>query len=73
MPYLKTFAPTALKTGANIVEDVSRGKAWKDAAFDRVPETISRVAFEETDQSGSGFRRNRRKKTSQKRSAKQVK
>ena len=73
IPYLKSFAPIALRTGANIVEDVSRGKTWKDATFDRVPETISRVAFGNKNQSGSGFRRKRRKKCSKKRSVKRAK
>ena len=68
LPYLKSFASVALRTGANIFEDVSRGKTWKDATFDRVPETISRVAFENKNQSGSGFRR--RKKSSKKRRVK---
>jgi hypothetical protein len=62
LPYLKTFAPIALRTGANIVEDVSRGKSWKNAAMDRVPETISRVAFGNANQSGNGVRRRRRAK-----------
>jgi len=61
MPFLKSFAPVALRTGANIVEDVSRGKSWKSAAMDRVPETISRVAFGNHNQSGSGIRRRRKR------------
>lgn len=60
LPYLKSFAPVALRTGANIVDDVAGGKTWKDAAFDRVPETISRFAFGRANQSGSGVRRKRR-------------
>lgn len=71
LPYLKSFAPIALRTGANIVEDVSKGKTWKDAAFDRVPETISKVAFGEKNQSGGGFRRRRKK--SRRQSVKRVK
>jgi hypothetical protein len=66
LPYLKSFAPIALRTGANIVEDVSRGKSWKDAAFDRVPETISKVAFGNDKQSGSGFHRKRRRQKKKK-------
>ena len=62
LPFLKSFAPIALRTGANIVEDVSKGKSWKDSAFTRVPETISSVAFGKANQSGSGVRR-RRKRT----------
>ena len=73
LPYLKSFAPIALRTGANIVEDVSKGKTWKDAAFDRVPETISRVAFGNKNQSGSGLRRKRRQKKTHKQKVKRVK
>jgi hypothetical protein len=69
IPYFKRFAPIALRTGANIVEDVSKGQTWKNAAMDRVPETISKVAFGNSNQSGSGIRRGktRRKKSSKKR------
>ena len=62
LPFLKSFAPIALRAGANIVEDVSKGKSWKDATFARVPETISSVAFGKANQSGSGAHR-RRKRT----------
>lgn len=71
LPYLKSFAPIALRTGANIVEDVSRGKTWKDSAMDRVPETISKVAFGNMNQTGSGIRRKRKSKP--KRKTKRVK
>jgi len=57
LPFLKSFAPIALRTGANIVEDVTKGKSWKDSAMDRVPETLSRVAFGNLNQTGSGIRR----------------
>lgn len=59
LPFLKSFAPHVLRTGANIVEDVSKGKSWKDATFERVPETISKFAF---NQSGSGVRRKKKAK-----------
>ena len=62
LPFLKSFAPIALRTGANIVEDVSSGKSWKDSAMDRVPETISKVAFGNMNQTGSGIRRKRKSK-----------
>ena len=35
-----SFAPHALRTAANIFDDVSSGKTINDAAFYRVPETI---------------------------------
>jgi proline dehydrogenase len=59
LPVLKSFAPHALRAGANIVDDVSKGKSWKDAAMQRVPETLSNFAFGAKDQSGSGIRRRR--------------
>ena len=61
LPYFKSFAPHALRAGANIVEDVSRGKTWKNAAMDRGTESISRIAFGNNNQSGSGIRRRKRK------------
>jgi hypothetical protein len=67
LPYLKAFAPIALRTGANIVEDVSKGKSWKDSAMDRVPETISKVAFGNMKQTGSGIRRRKKSKPRSKR------
>ena len=49
-------------------------KTWKDVTFDRVPETISRVAFRGRNQSGSGFRRKRRRqKKTHKQKMKRVK
>ena len=62
VPAFKSFAPHVLRTGANIVEDVAGGKSWKDAAFQRVPETIKRVASGNNPQSGSGPRRKRIKR-----------
>ena len=63
MPFLKSLAPHALRAGANIVEDVSKGKTWKDAAIDRGTETISKFAFG-NNQSGSGIRRKKRARKS---------
>jgi hypothetical protein len=59
LPTLKTYAPHALRAGANIFDDVSKGKSWKDATFQRVPETISNIVFNKNSQSGSGLRRRR--------------
>ena len=73
LPYLKSVAPIALRTGANIVEDVSKRKTWIDATFDRVPETISRVAFGGRNQSGSGYRRKRKRQKTHKQKVKRVK
>jgi hypothetical protein len=59
LPILKTYGPHALRTSANIVDDVSKGKSWKDATLQRVPETISNFVFNKNSQSGSGLRRRR--------------
>ena len=77
LPFLKKLAPIALRTGANIVDDVSKGKSFKDSAFDHVPKTLSKVVFGENNQSGSGSRgsntyRKRRRKRG-KRTAKRIK
>lgn len=42
-PAVKSLAPHALRAGANIVEDVSSGKTWKDSAFKHVPSVIKQV------------------------------
>jgi len=67
---LESIAQIALRTGANIVEDVSKGKTWKDSAMDKVPETIRKVAFGNMNQTGSGIRRKRRSKSNRKKKAK---
>jgi hypothetical protein len=59
LPALKTFAPHALRAGADIFDDVSKGKSFKDSSFQRVPETISKIVFNKNNQSGSGVRRKR--------------
>ena len=66
LPFIKSLAPRALRAGAEIIDDVSKGKTWKQAAKDavigRLPETISKVAFGDGNQSGSGRRRERKHK-----------
>jgi hypothetical protein len=59
LPTLKTFAPLALRAGANVFDDVATGKSLKDSVFQRVPETISKMVFNKNSQSGSGMRRKR--------------
>lgn len=66
---LATFGKHALKTGLEIAGDVVEGKSFKDSARDRIVPTIipgiKRFAEEEifSNQSGSGKRRRRQKKT----------
>jgi hypothetical protein len=40
-PAVKSLTPYALRAGANIVEDVSTGKKWKDSTYKHVPSVIS--------------------------------
>jgi hypothetical protein len=78
VPFFKSIAPHALRAGANIVEDVSKGKTWKESAYQHVPtvarqipDAISRAVSTRNDQSGSGIRR--RKSTRRRRSSKRAK
>jgi hypothetical protein len=63
-PAIKTMAPHVLRTGANIVEDVSSGNTWKDSAMkhgpsliNQVPNVISSVVAQQNRQSGGSYRR----------------
>ena len=65
-PAIKSLAPHALRAGANIVEDVSTGKSWKDSTFkhvpsvlEQIPSAISAGVAARNMQSGSGYRRKR--------------
>ena len=49
------LAPHALRTGANMFDDVSNGKTWKQAARKRIPEGLKEFAFPKNNQSGSGI------------------
>jgi hypothetical protein len=57
-----------LRSGADFIDDIPKGKSWNDAAINRLPETLSKVAFGDADQSGSGIRRKRTKKSKPKKS-----
>lgn len=59
VPLLKTYGPHVLRAGTDIVDDMSKGKSFKDAAMQRFPETISNIVFAKNPQSGSGLRRRR--------------
>jgi hypothetical protein len=76
LPELKILMPHALRTGANMFDDVQKGKTWKQAARARIPEGLSNLAFGENNQSGSGASRvqtSKRKKRRGKKSNKQSK
>jgi len=66
LPAIKSIAPHALRAGANIVEDVSSGKSWKDSTIKhgpsvlkQIPNAISAGVASRNNQSGSGRRRKR--------------
>jgi hypothetical protein len=68
LPLVKNLAPSTLRTTADFIEDVGvRGKSWKDAAFERIPQALSKLAFSRNSQSGSGLRRKRTGKRRSKR------
>ena len=72
---LATFGKHALKTGLEIANDVVEGESVKEAAKRRVPEGIKRFATAENfiNQSGSGRKRIRRKKSNNRKKTKKRK
>ena len=66
LPFIKSLAPRALRAGAEIIDDVGKGNTWKqakkEAVINRIPEATSKLAFSDSNQSGSGLRRKRRQK-----------
>jgi hypothetical protein len=68
LPVVKNLAPSTLRTTADFIEDVAvGGKSWKDAAFEGIRQTLSKLAFSRNSQSGSGLRRKRTLKRRSKR------
>jgi hypothetical protein len=68
LPILKSLTTRVLRSGAGFIDDISKGKLWKDAAISYLPETLSKVAFGDATQSGNGVRRKRTKKSKPKKS-----
>ena len=74
LPFVKSLAPRVLRSGAELIDSVAKGKTWKQAAKDvmktQLPEALTKIAFSDDNQSGSGLRRKRslssRKKKQQK-------
>lgn len=60
LPALKAITPHVLRTGANVLEDVSKGESWKQAVIKRVPEAVLEAI--KGPQTGSGSSRKRKKK-----------
>jgi hypothetical protein len=59
LPALKALAPHVLRVGTNVVEDVSKGKSWKEAAAKRIPEGVLEAI--KGRQTGSGKRRGKKR------------
>ena len=60
LPALKAITPRILKTGANVLEDVSKGESWKQAVIKRVPEAVLEAI--KGPQTGSGSRKRKKRK-----------
>jgi hypothetical protein len=43
LPTLKAIALHVLRVGVDMIEDVTSGKKWQDAAIKRVPEALKRI------------------------------
>ena len=56
---LQRAAPRVLVTGMKMMNDVDVGKSWKNAALDRIPESLKQAASGQPLQLGSGIRRRR--------------
>lgn len=59
LPFLQRTAAAALRTGAQVFDDVREGKQVKESLKQRVPETIKDVGVSMLNQSGSGQRKRR--------------
>jgi hypothetical protein len=67
LPFLKNVAPKLMRTGADLIDDISKGTSIKNAAMRRVPETLSNIVSSARAQSGSGLCRKRTKKSKSRR------
>jgi hypothetical protein len=71
------LAPRVLRSGAEIIDGVSKGKTWKQSAKDTVrsqlPEYLTKIAFGDETQSGSGLCRKRTLQFGKQKKAKRVK
>lgn len=57
LPFLQRTAAAALRTGANVFDDVREGKKIKESLKQRVPDTIKEVGKSIFNQTGSGSRK----------------
>jgi hypothetical protein len=63
LPFLQRTAAAALRTGAQVFDDVREGKKIKESLKQRVPETIKDVGMSIFNQKGSGLRKRKKKRT----------
>ena len=63
LPFLQRTAAAALRTGAQVFDDVREGKKIKESLKQRVPETIKDVGMSILNQKGSGLRKRKKKRT----------
>ena len=62
LPFLQRTAAAALRTGAQVFDDVRGGKKIKESLKERVPETIKTVGQSIFNQTGSGSRKRKNNK-----------
>lgn len=67
LPFLQRTAAAALRTGAQVFDDVREGKKVKESLKQRVPETIKDVGMSVLNQTGSGSRKRKNRRRSIKR------
>jgi hypothetical protein len=70
LPFLQRTAAAALRTGAQVFDDVREGKKIKESLKQRVPETIKDVGMSIFNQKGSGLRKRKKKPTKHKKNKK---
>ena len=57
LPFLQRTAAAALRTGAQVFDDVREGKKIKESLKERIPETIKDVGTSLLNQTGRGSRK----------------
>lgn len=70
LPFLQRTAAAALRTGAQVFDDVREGKKVKESLKQRVPETIKDVGMSILNQTGSGARKRKKQRKRTKRNKK---
>ena len=63
LPFLQRTAASVLRSGAQVFDDVREGKKVKESLKQRIPETIKDVGMSILNQSGSGVRKRKKKRS----------